>query len=128
MTCTMGTTGSGSRRPGDVDREADEQSDPRGFWRKARRTVGKVPFLDEALAAYYCALDPRTPGYVKAVLLGALAYFVVPTDMIPDFIAGLGYGDDATVLLTAIGTMRKHVSDEHREDARRKLTALAAGE
>lgn len=110
---------------GDHERtERDEPTDRSRFWRKARRTVGKVPFLDEALAAYCCAGDSRTPAYVKAVLLGALAYFVVPTDMIPDFIAGLGYGDDATVLLAAIGTVRKHITDEHRDDARRMLATL----
>ena len=118
----------GRDQPDEDDHKSDERTDPRGFWRKARRTVGKVPFLDEALAAYYCALDSRTPGYVKAVLFGALAYFVVPTDMIPDFIAGFGYGDDATVLLTTIGTVRRHITGEHREDARRKLADLRAGD
>ena len=96
-----------------------------GFWRKVKRTVGKVPFLDEALAAYFCAVDSRTPGYVKTLLFGALAYFVVPTDMIPDFIAGIGYGDDATVLLTAIGTVRKHITGNHRDAARQKLADLS---
>ena len=95
-----------------------------GFWRKVRRTFGKVPFLDDALAAYYCAIDSQTPRYVKAVLFGALAYFIVPTDMIPDFIAGLGYGDDATVLLTAIATVRKHISGAHRDAAQAKLAEL----
>ena len=88
-----------------------------GFWRKVRRTFGKVPFLDDAL-------DSQTPRYVKAVLFGALAYFIVPTDMIPDFIAGLGYGDDATVLLTAIATVRKHISGAHRDAAQAKLAEL----
>jgi len=104
--------------------QRDERSVRSGFWRKVKRTVGKVPFLDEAVSAYFCAVDSQTPGYVKALLFGALAYFVVPTDMIPDFIAGLGYGDDATVLLTAIGTVRKHVTGKHRDAARQKLADL----
>ena len=104
--------------------ERDEASVRGGFWRKVRRTIGKVPFLDEALAAYYCAADSQTPAYVKAILFGALAYFVIPTDMIPDFIAGFGYGDDATVLLTAIATVRKHISGAHRDAAQLKLAEL----
>ena len=105
--------------------ERDEETVRSGFWRKVRRTLGKVPFLDEALAAYYCAIDSQTPTFVKAVLFGALAYFVIPTDMIPDFIAGLGYGDDATVLLGAIAAVRKHITGEHRDTARRKLADLS---
>ena len=67
----------------------------RGFWRKVRRNLGRVPFVEEAVAAYICATDSNTPLAVKAVLMGALAYFVVPADCIPDFIAGFGYTDDA---------------------------------
>ena len=103
----------------------DERSVRSGFWRKVKRTGGKVPFLDEAVSAYFCAVDSQTPGYVKALLFGALAYFVVPTDMIPDFIVGFGYGDAATVLLTAIGTVRKLITGNHRDAARQKLADLS---
>ena len=104
--------------------ERDKASVRGGFWRKVRRTIGKVPFLDEALASYYCAVDSRTPTYVKTILFGALAYFVIPTDMIPDFISGLGYGDDATVLLAARSMVLKHISSEHRAAADLKLAKL----
>ena len=87
--------------------------------------MGRVPFLDEAVAAYYCAADPKTPHRVQAVLLGALGYFVVPTDMIPDFIAGLGFSDDAAVLAAAIGAVRRHITDDHRARARGALGRLA---
>ncbi len=78
---------------------------------KVRATLGRVPFTEHALAAYYAATDPSTPGHVKAVLIGALAYFIVLTDMIPDFIAGLGFTDDAAVLLAALRVLKRHVGD-----------------
>ncbi len=93
----------------------------RGFWSKVRWTLGFVPFVEEAVAAYYCALDPKTPLQVKAVLLGALAYFVVPADMIPDFIAGLGFTDDAAVLAAAIGIVAPAITEQHRDKARNAL-------
>ena len=96
----------------------------RGFWAKLRRGVGRVPFLEEAVSAYYCAFDPQTPRPVKAMLLAALAYFVVPSDMIPDFIAGLGFTDDATVLYATIQLVAHHIRDSHRERARRRLADL----
>ena len=99
----------------------------RGFWPKLRRTVGLIPFTDDLLAAYYCATDRATPGYVKAVLLAALAYFVVPTDLIPDFIAAFGYIDDASVLAGAIAAVRRHISPAHRARAAAYLERTEAG-
>lgn len=73
------------------------------------------------MAAYFCALDSRTPARVKAILLGAVAYFLLPTDAVPDFLAGLGFTDDAAVLLAAIRSVRPHITDDHREKARDAL-------
>ena len=96
----------------------------RGFWRKLKRSVGRVPFLEDAVSAYFCAFDPQTPRTVKAMLLAALAYFVVPSDMVPDFIAGLGFTDDATVLFATVRMMSGHIGERHHEQARRRLAQL----
>ncbi len=96
-----------------------------GFWAKVRKTLGRVPFLEEAVGAYYCAIDPDTPLQVKAIIMGALAYFVIPTDMIPDFIASLGYTDDAVVFYAALRTIAPHIKDRHRNKARRTLDSIA---
>lgn len=88
------------------------------FWPKVRATLGKVPFTEDAVAAFYCATDRGTPAYVRAILFGALAYFIAPIDIIPDFIAGLGFTDDATVLMAAFSAVRKHLTPEHRSRAR----------
>ena len=101
--------------------DGNERLVRRSFWWKVRRTLGKVPFLEEATAAYFCAADPKTPARVRAVIFGALAYFVVPTDMIPDFITGLGFSDDASVLLMAMSAIGSHINDRHREKARAAL-------
>lgn len=96
----------------------DQQRVRSGFWRKLRRYAGKVPFLDEALAGYYSATDPKTPLQAKAILMGALAYFVVPVDMMPDFVAWLGFTDDAAVFYAALRTVNAHIKDHHRARAR----------
>lgn len=96
----------------------------KGFWDKLRRSLGRLPFLEEAVSAYYCAFDPRTPRPVKAMLLAALAYFVVPSDMIPDFVAGLGFTDDATVLFATLRLVSSHITAQHHAKARRRLAAL----
>lgn len=109
------------------DYEDDSARVEAGFWKKVRRTLGHVPFIEEAAAAYYCAADRHTPFQVKVVVMGALAYFVMPVDMIPDFIAGLGFTDDAVVFYAALRTVSAHITDEHREAARRALHALSGG-
>lgn len=93
----------------------------RNFWKKVRRTLGLVPFLEDAIAAWFCARDPQTPARVRAVLLGALAWFITPVDLIPDFVAGLGFTDDASVLLAAMTVVGRHITDRHRARARRAL-------
>jgi len=92
-----------------------------GFWAKIRATAGRIPFVDKAVAAYYAALDLATPAHVKAVLLAALAYFVLPVDLVPDFIIALGYTDDATVLAAALRMLSPHITDVHRARAREAL-------
>lgn len=89
--------------------------------RTARKAARQVPFMEDVVAGYYCALDPATPAKVRGTVLAALAYFVLPLDMVPDFILGVGFGDDATVLMAAIAMVRAHMRDEHFEAARQAL-------
>ena len=93
----------------------------KSFWKKLLRVAGKIPFAEELAAAYFCATDPMTPGRVKGVLIAALAYFVVPVDAIPDFIAGIGFTDDAAVLATAISIVSGHIKPRHQQKARAAL-------
>ncbi len=93
----------------------------RGFWKKLLKVAGRIPFAEDLAAAYFCAVDPLSPGRVRGVLIAALAYFVIPTDAIPDFIAGFGFTDDAAVLATAIGLVAGHIKPRHRQRARAAL-------
>jgi uncharacterized membrane protein YkvA (DUF1232 family) len=101
--------------------QRDEARVRRDFWPKVRRVAAKLPFAQDLLAAYYAAFDRQTPLKVKASLLGALAYFVLPADMMPDILPLLGYTDDALVLVTALRMVSGHIREEHREAARQAL-------
>jgi uncharacterized membrane protein YkvA (DUF1232 family) len=92
-----------------------------GFWKKLLGLAGKLPFAEELAAAYYCAFDPATPGKVRAMLMAALAYFVLPFDAIPDFLAGIGFADDAAVIAGTIALVAKHITPEHYAKARAAL-------
>jgi len=98
--------------------QSDKRLVMREFAQKLRRNVGKVPFSEDVTASFYCAVDGKSPAFVKAVLFGALAYFIMPADVIPDFIAGVGFTDDASVLMAAMATVKQYINDDHREKAR----------
>ncbi len=92
-----------------------------GFWKKFRKVLSRIPFAEDLLTAYYCAMDPETPSSVRYVLLGALAYFILPLDGIPDFIIGFGFGDDAAVLALAISSVQANILPKHRKAAEEAL-------
>ncbi|HEY9215283.1 MAG TPA: YkvA family protein [Ancylobacter sp.] len=106
------------------DIAADEHRVRAGFWRKLGSVASRVPFAEDAAAAYYCALDSRTPTRVRAMIFGALAYFLLPTDAVPDIFLGLGFTDDAAVLATALNMLAGHISPAHRTAAKAALARL----
>ncbi len=93
----------------------------KSFWLKFKHVVSKLPFAEDLLAAYYCAFDRHTPRHVQITLIGALAYFVLPFDFIPDMLPVLGFTDDAAVLAAAIKSVASHITPDHREAARAAL-------
>jgi uncharacterized membrane protein YkvA (DUF1232 family) len=98
-----------------------------GFVNKMKAVARRIPFAEDAVAAWFCTRDPATPFPVRATLIGALAYFVLPFDMVPDIVAGLGFTDDAAVLLAALKIVGSHISDAHRARARRWLQSIDIG-
>jgi uncharacterized membrane protein YkvA (DUF1232 family) len=101
------------------ERRVDE-----GFWPKIRRVAASIPFAREALSVWFCARDDETPIAAKGMMFAALAYFVLPVDAIPDFIAGLGYTDDAAVFTALMAVIGRNLKPRHKEAARRTVEAL----
>jgi uncharacterized membrane protein YkvA (DUF1232 family) len=121
------------RRPLDPSRalipavlRGNERRVAQGFWPKIRAVAARAPFAGEALAVWFCARDDETPTAAKGMMLAALAYFVLPTDAVPDFIAGLGYTDDAAVFAAMLGLVGRHLKPRHRDAARAAIARLRA--
>ncbi len=108
--------------PGSPDMQDDRAKKvKKGFWSTFRKAVKRMPFAEDVVAAYFCAFDPETPTKTKGILLAALAYFVLPFDAIPDFIAVVGFGDDIAILAAAISSVRSQMKPIHYEQARKAL-------
>jgi uncharacterized membrane protein YkvA (DUF1232 family) len=103
------------------DLAKDRENVRRRFWIKLKRIAAQLPFAEDLLAAYYCAFDKQTPRHVQVALLGAIAYFILPFDFIPDVMPVLGFTDDAAVLATAIRMVATNIRPEHRDAARAAL-------
>ena len=108
--------------PGTEDQqERQERRVRRSFFGTIKRAARHIPFMEDVVASYYCAIDRQTPGMTRGILLAALAYFVLPFDFVPDFLAGIGFADDAAVLMAAFSAVRRDIRPEHYERARLSL-------
>ncbi len=106
----------------------DEAQVKEKFFPKLAGVLAKVPFAEDLVAAYFCAFDRATPVKAKGILIGALAYFILPIDVVPDLVLGLGFTDDLAVLLAAYNVVRTHMTEGHRHRAREALARLRRGE
>ena len=96
------------------------------LWRtlcKVALTAGRKSLLT-ALTLFYCLQDRDTPPWAKGVIVGALGYLVLPTDLIPDILPGIGYGDDWGALVAALATVAAYVKDEHKAKATAQVGRL----
>ncbi len=91
------------------------------FFHKLKHFAGKVPFVFEAVCLYYCALDAKTPLYARAIAFTALAYFILPTDLVADVLPIVGLTDDAGAIAAAIGSLSTHITAAHRNQASQLL-------
>lgn len=93
------------------------------FWLKLNRFAYKAgrEIIEKALWLFYAAKRPETPMWARSVIVGALAYFILPTDAVPDFIPGAGYADDLSVLATAVGAVMLFINDEVKQKSEQAL-------
>lgn len=94
-----------------------------GFWDKViqfAKAAGKE-VVDKALQLYYTLQEPATPAWAKAIIIGALGYFISPIDAIPDITPIIGYADDLGVLAMAVAAVAMYITDEIKARAAAKL-------
>lgn len=104
--------------------KVNEQRVARGFWPKIRRVAARIPFASDALSVWYCARDPATPAGAKGLMLAGLAYFVLPTDAIPDVLSVVGFTDDAAVFAALMAVVGKNVKARHKDAAKAFLARM----
>ncbi|MFN3228485.1 MAG: YkvA family protein [Asticcacaulis sp.] len=111
-----------------VQLKTNTQTVEAGFWPKVRHLATKLPFAQSLVALWYCARDPKTPARSKALVLAGLAYFVLPTDAVPDVFVGIGFSDDAAVIAALVSLIGAHLKPEHYALARTRLASFVHGD
>lgn len=91
------------------------------FWAKVRKFASRVPFATDAVAMFYAMRDRKTPTKDRLFIYAVLIYWLLPFDLIPDFLAGIGQLDDFGAISLALMSVRRSVTPAHREKARAVL-------
>ncbi len=70
---------------------------------------------------FYAYQQKETSLWAKTVILGALSYFILATDAIPDIVPVAGYTDDLGTLIAALSSVKKYITPEVKELAKKKI-------
>jgi uncharacterized membrane protein YkvA (DUF1232 family) len=103
----------------DTRMEAPASYSEASFWEKVRTQALRAgrEVVETALTLFHVLQDPETPKWARTVIIGALGYFILPTDAVPDLIPLVGFTDDLGALAAALATVGAHVKDRHIERA-----------
>lgn len=93
------------------------------FWQKLKSFAiyAGREVVEKALILFYAAQRPETPVWAKTIIYSALAYFILPTDVVPDFVPIAGYADDLTSLIAALSAVAVCITPEVRQAAKQKV-------
>lgn len=93
------------------------------FWEKLKKFAKKAgsSVVYAVLLLYFTLQKPAVPAKAKAIIIGALGYFILPLDLIPDIAVGVGYTDDLGALGVALFQVAMYIDDEIRQKAKEKI-------
>jgi uncharacterized membrane protein YkvA (DUF1232 family) len=96
------------------------------FWSKVKKLASGAgrEVLRRALQLYYTAMASSTPPKVRALIWGALGYFILPFDAVPDFLPMIGLTDDIAAMTAVIGMVAMHMTPEIKAQAEKKLEEI----
>ncbi|MBD6615698.1 DUF1232 domain-containing protein [Komarekiella sp. 'clone 1'] len=93
------------------------------FWEKLRKFAARAgkEVTEKVLTLFYAAQQPNVPLAVKAAMLGAIGYFILPLDLVSDFIPVVGWTDDLAALGAALASAAAHITPEVTAQVKKKM-------
>lgn len=108
--------------PAEIEKYSRHYSDDR-LMTKLSRVAKKlgIKIIYPVLLLFFLLKSPNVPIKKRAAIIGTLGYFILPTDLIPDFLPLLGYTDDAAALAACIRLVIDNITPEIRQQAKDQL-------
>lgn len=102
-------------------KDFDEQK----MWNKIKCVFVEagINLVIKVLQLWYVLQEPNVPAHVKVMIMGAIAYFVMPVDLILDILPG-GYHDDLLAVITVMAVAEEYIDDDIRRKAREKVIEI----
>ncbi|MBI3736528.1 DUF1232 domain-containing protein [Candidatus Sumerlaeota bacterium] len=98
------------------------------FWPKFKRVASKIPGAADILALYFYMNSDIAPLQHKISVMATIAYFIIPLDLIPDYLGLIGYTDDLAVAMGLIKFIGADVMKPYRIYARKWLRGQVSGD
>jgi uncharacterized membrane protein YkvA (DUF1232 family) len=113
------------RSPKDIEKYQEHYSEPKfaGKLAKVAKSAGRM-MVYAALLLYYVLKSPSVKKGDKTTIIGALGYFILPLDILPDFIPMVGFTDDLSAILLALHAVWKNITPEIKAMAAAKASEL----
>ncbi len=93
------------------------------LWGKLKKFAKKAgsSVVYAVLLLYFTLQKPEVPVKAKTIIIGALGYFILPLDLIPDIAVGVGYTDDLGALGVALFQVAMYIDEDIKNKAKVKL-------
>ena len=106
-----------------------ESYSEKNFWTKIKDMPEHTgcTALRTAYTLYVLLKTSSTPLWAKTAIIGALGYFIVPIDVIPDFLIGIGYVDDVAIMTLILGQLYAFINKEVRDKVEGMLPERCRG-
>lgn len=60
----------------------------------------------------------------KAMIIGTLGYFILPLDLLPDAIVGVGYSDDVVALTATVTALASCITEDIQNESKEQLRKI----
>lgn len=77
-----------------------------------------VKLLYPVVLLYNLFKSPHISAKDKAMIITSLAYFILPVDLIPDFMLGVGFADDGIAIMKTLKGLSSSITPEIKEQSK----------
>ena len=81
-------------------------------------------FIRRILATFYLITKPAVPFRLKLLPLAAFVYLMLPRDLLPDYVRGLGLIDDVVITTVVFGIFTTKALKHIAADERRRKNSI----